>query len=153
MVHGFGLLLGHGFKDTLDLDLDLDPIQSDGLGHGYGFTGTLDLDLDLDSVIQIGFGYGYIRISNSGLDWPPKEDLLIVSSGAPMGIPHRVPWRAHGLPTLGGGMRISKHTASLLHCRPPSTVLFTCTTFPWNRAFTPGTKEGGQFVAARPQFP
>jgi len=43
-----GLLLGHGFKDTLDLDLDLDPIQSDGLGHGFGFTGTLDLDLDLD---------------------------------------------------------------------------------------------------------
>ena len=59
LVHGFGLLLGHGFKDTLDLDLDLDPIQSDGLGLGYGFKGTMDLDLDMDPIQPDGLGFGY----------------------------------------------------------------------------------------------
>ena len=41
------------------MDLDLDPIQSDGLGHGFGFTGTLDLDLDMDPIQLDGIGFGY----------------------------------------------------------------------------------------------
>ena len=41
------------------MDLDLDPIQSDGLGHGYGFNGTMDLDLDMDPIQPDGLGFGY----------------------------------------------------------------------------------------------
>ena len=43
----------------MDLDLDLDPILSDGLGHGYGFKGTMDLDLDMDPIQPDGLGFGY----------------------------------------------------------------------------------------------
>ena len=43
----------------MDLDLDLDPILSDGLGLKYGFKGTMDLDLDMDPIQPDGLGFGY----------------------------------------------------------------------------------------------
>ena len=50
------------------MDLDLDPIQSDGLGHGFGITGTLDSDLDLDPILSDGLGLVYEFKGTMGLD-------------------------------------------------------------------------------------